>query len=46
MITEFEFEFAFLSAQDDGLSFHAADHVKGSAWLSAQGHLQQVFFDA
>ena len=46
MITEFEFEFAFLGAQDDRLSFHAADHVKGSAWLATQRHLQQVFLDA
>jgi hypothetical protein len=45
-IGEFEFEFAFLGAQDDGLSLHAADHVEGSARLAAQGHLQQVFLDA
>jgi hypothetical protein len=46
MITEFEFEFAFFGAQDDGLPFHAADHVEGSFGLAAQGHLQQVFLDA
>jgi len=45
-IGEFEFEFAFFGAQDDRLTFHAADHVEGSAWLAAQGHLQQVFLDA
>lgn len=45
-IGEFEFEFTFFGAQDDGLPFHAADHVEGSAGLAAQGHLQQVFLDA
>ena len=45
-IGQFEFEFAFLGAQDDRLALHAADHVEGSAGLAAQGHLQQVFFDA
>jgi hypothetical protein len=45
-IGQFEFEFAFLGAQDNGLALHAADHVEGSAGLAAQRHLQQVFFDA
>lgn len=45
-IGQFEFEFAFLGAQDDRLALHAADHVEGSAGLAAQRHLQQVFFDA
>jgi hypothetical protein len=46
MITEFEFEFAFFGAQDDRLTFHAADHVEGGFGLAAQRHLQQVFLDA
>jgi hypothetical protein len=45
-IADFKFEFALFSAQDDGLAFHAADHVEGRAWLSAQGHLQEVLLDA
>lgn len=45
-IRQFEFEFAFLGAQDDRLAFHAADHVKRSARLAAQGHLEDVFLDA
>lgn len=45
-IGQFEFEFAFLGAQDDRLAFHAADHVEGSARLAAQGHLQEVLLDA
>jgi hypothetical protein len=44
-VGEFEFEFTFFGAQDDGLPFHAADHVEGGARLAAQGHLQQVLFD-
>jgi len=45
-VGEFEFEFTFFGAQDDRLAFHAADHIEGSARLSAQRHLQQVFLDA
>ena len=45
-IAQFEFEFAFFGAEDDRLAFHATDHVKGSARLAAQGHLQEIFFDA
>jgi len=41
-----EFKFTFFGAKDDGLTFHAADHVEGSLGLTAQSHLQQVFFDA
>jgi len=45
-IGQFEFELSFLGAQDDRLAFHAPDHVEGSAGLAAQGHLQDVLFDA
>jgi len=45
-IGEFEFEFSFLGPEDNGLPFHAADHVERSAGLTAQGHLQEVFLDA
>jgi hypothetical protein len=41
-----EFKFAFLGPEDDRLPFHAADHVEGSFGLTAQSHLQQIFFDA
>ena len=44
-VGEFEFEFAFFGAQDDGLPFHAADHIERSAGLAAQRHLQQVLLD-
>jgi len=44
-IRQFEFQFPFLGAQDDGLAFHAPDHVERSFGFSAQRHLQQVLFD-
>ena len=40
-----EFEFTFFGPEDDGLSFHAANHIEGSLGLTAQSHLQEVFFD-
>jgi len=45
-IGEAEFELAFLGAQDDGLAFHAPDHVEGSAGLAAQSQFQEIFLDA
>jgi len=45
-IGETEFELAFLGAQDDGLAFHATDHIEGSAGLAAQGQFQEIFLDA
>jgi hypothetical protein len=45
-IVDGEFEFSFFGPQNDGLTFHAADHVEGSLGLAAQSHLQQVFLDA
>lgn len=45
-IVDGEFEFSFFGPEDDGLPFHAADHVEGSLGLAAQSHLQQVFLDA
>ena len=45
-VGEFEFEFSFFGAEHDGLPFHPADHIEGSARLAAQRHLQQVFLDA
>jgi hypothetical protein len=45
-IVDGEFEFTFFGPEDDGLPFHAADHVEGSLGLTAQRHLQQVFLDA
>ena len=45
-IVDAEFEFTFFGPKDDGLAFHAADHVEGSLGLTAQSHLQQVFLDA
>ena len=45
-IGQFEFEFSFFGAQNDRLAFHAADHVKRSARLAAQSHLQEVLLDA
>jgi hypothetical protein len=45
-VGEFEFEFAFFGPQDDGLAVHAADHIEGSAGLAAQGHFQEVVFNA
>lgn len=45
-IVDREFEFSFFGPEDDRLTFHAADHVEGGFGLTAQGHLQQVFFDA
>src|SRR5213594_387198 len=44
-IGQFEFEFAFLRAQDNRLAVHTADHVKGRARFSTQGHLQEIVFD-
>jgi hypothetical protein len=44
-IVDAEFEFTFFGPKNDGLTFHAADHVEGSAWLAAQSHLQQVFLN-
>lgn len=44
-IGQFEFEFAFLRAQDDRLAFHPAHHVEGRTRFATQGHLQQVVFD-
>jgi hypothetical protein len=40
-----EFKFAFLGPEDDGLAFHAADHIEGSFGFTAQGDLQEVVFD-
>ncbi|HWT82769.1 MAG TPA: hypothetical protein VN648_28640, partial [Candidatus Methylomirabilis sp.] len=45
-IVDGEFEFAFFGPQNDGLPFHAADHVEGSLGLAAQGHLEQVVLHA
>ena len=45
-IVDREFEFSFFGPQDDRLPFHAADHVEGGFGFSAQGQLEQVFFDA
>ena len=41
-----EFEFAFFGPQNDRLPFHPADHIEGSFGFTAQGHFQEVFFDA
>ena len=45
-IVDRKFEFSFFGPEDDGLTFHAADHVEGRLGLAAQGQLQQVFLDA
>ena len=45
-IVDREFEFSFFGPEDDGLAFHAADHVEGGFGFSAQRHLQQVFLNA
>lgn len=45
-IVDGEFEFSFFGPQNDGLTFHAADHVEGRFGLSTQGHLQEVFLNA
>jgi hypothetical protein len=45
-IVDREFEFSFFGPEDDGLAFHAADHVEGRFGFSAQSHFQQVFFNA
>jgi hypothetical protein len=45
-IVDREFEFTFFGPEDDGLTFHAADHIEGCLGFAAQGHFQQVFFDA
>src|SRR5262245_55203336 len=45
-IIDREFEFTFFGPKNDGLPFHAADHVEGSLGLTTQGHLQEVFLDA
>jgi hypothetical protein len=44
-IGQFEFEFAFLRAQDDRLAFHPPHHVEGRARFAAQRHLQEIIFD-
>jgi hypothetical protein len=46
LITDTEFEFAFLGAEHDGLAFHATDHVEGRLRFAAQGQFQEVFLDA
>jgi hypothetical protein len=45
-IGEAQFELSFLGAQDDGLTFHATDHIEGGARLAAQSQFQEVFLDA
>jgi hypothetical protein len=45
-IVDREFEFAFFGPENDGLPFHAADHVEGGLGLTAQSQFQQVVFDA
>jgi hypothetical protein len=45
-IVDRKFEFSFFGPEDDGLTFHAADHVEGCLRLSTQRHLQQVFLNA
>jgi len=45
-IVDGEFEFAFFGPEDDGLPFHAADHVEGSLGFAAQSDFEQVFLDA
>jgi hypothetical protein len=45
-IVDGEFKFAFFGPENDGLPFHAADHVEGSFGLAAQSDLKQVFLDA
>jgi hypothetical protein len=45
-IVDGEFEFAFFGPENDGLPFHAADHVEGSFGLAAQRQFEQVFLDA
>lgn len=45
-IVDREFEFAFFGPENDGLTFHAADHVEGRPGFAAQGQFQEVFLDA
>jgi hypothetical protein len=45
-IVDGEFEFSFFGPENDGLPFHAADHVEGGFGLATQSHLQQIFLDA
>ncbi|HWT83591.1 MAG TPA: hypothetical protein VN648_32900, partial [Candidatus Methylomirabilis sp.] len=45
-IVDREFEFAFFGPENDGLPFHAADHVEGGFGFTAQSQFQQVVFDA
>jgi hypothetical protein len=45
-IVDREFEFAFFGPEDDGLAFHAADHVEGRPGFSPQRQFEQVFLDA
>jgi len=45
-IVDRKFEFTFFGPEDDGLAFHAADHVEGRLGLAAQGQLQEVVLDA
>jgi hypothetical protein len=46
LITDTEFEFAFLGAEHDGLAFHAADHVEGRLRFAAQRQFQEVLLNA
>ena len=45
LITDTEFELAFLGAQHDGLSVHASHHVERSLGFAAQGQFQKVFLN-
>ena len=45
-IVDREFEFTFFGPENDGLTFHAADHVEGRLGFTAQRQFQQVFLDA
>jgi hypothetical protein len=45
-IVDGEFEFTFFGPENNGLTFHAADHVEGSLGLAAQGHFEEIFLDA
>lgn len=46
LITDTEFEFALLGAQDDGLAVEPAHHVEGRLGFAAQGQLQEVVLNA
>jgi hypothetical protein len=45
-IVDRKFEFAFFGPENDGLTFHAADHVEGRLGLATQSQLEEVFLDA